>query len=480
MRFKANRYLPKIFTAQLGSAVVRQTLGCSAVAPPFLSDETMVNHLFHAFLASAIGLLFFAFQNYVPNYPVHQVDKDGFWKTGEIYKDDDQIKPFSIDIDQKRIENFKTKLKSEIVPKALIGDVGAESNEKFLTSLRKVMLDFDWAQHQHFLNTFKQYTREIEGLKIHFARVSTPTGKNKRLVPLLILHGFPGSFWDFFKVIPILSNPSRHGFDFGLTDSIHFDVIIPSLPGFLFSEKPELVGLDPGAIVRIITKLLERLDVYKYYVHGCQGFGADLAALLASQHPSNVLGLHLSDPFVPPTFSTSTFFKYAVEGFFDAGNNTSITEYFNSRPFARERNPTALGIFAQNSPLGTAAYLMELWRQYSIRNSEDVVTQLNERFTLDELATEIYLQWLTETVPIALTVLDKAYNVDSSCSQVKVPTAVVYTPESPWRSSWEVLAHKFFNITRFTELPKGGLFHHLQDAHKIAADIFGFVEIELG
>ncbi|KAK6017472.1 hypothetical protein OSTOST_17008, partial [Ostertagia ostertagi] len=112
------------------------------------------------------------------------------------------------------------------------------ARHSFLSNLSEVMTSFNWKQHQHFLNTFKQYRTEIEGLAIHFLRISLPKESAKDTVPLLMLHGFPGSYWDFFKVIPILTNPIRFGFDFGVKRPLLFDVIVPSLPGFVFSGKP--------------------------------------------------------------------------------------------------------------------------------------------------------------------------------------------------------------------------------------------------
>ena len=96
-----------------------------------------------------------------------------------------------------RIQKFKNHLKSE----KFLPTLHDTTYDAYLNELKQVLLGFDWKQHQHFLNTFKPYKTEIEGLKIHSLRVSTPPKDKKTIViPLLILHGFPGSFWDFFKV----------------------------------------------------------------------------------------------------------------------------------------------------------------------------------------------------------------------------------------------------------------------------------------
>lgn len=255
-----------------------------------------------------------------------------------------------------RITKFKSKLESETFLPTLYDP----EYDAYLADLKQVLLKFDWAQHQHFLNTFKQYRTEIEGLKVHFLRVSTPPkDKKTRVIPLLILHGFPGSFWDFFKIIPILSNPSRHGFDFGVDEPIQFDVIVPSLPGFLFSDKPGKQGFNAIATTRILAKLMYRLDLTDYFVHGTEGYGSDLATLLASLYPNRVAGLHVSNPFIRPTFSTFTLIKYAwkalshkdkeekekevAEGKEEVPDVTDIAEYFKQDKFTYPTNAQAFG-----------------------------------------------------------------------------------------------------------------------------------------
>uniref|UniRef100_A0A8R1HXT4 Epoxide hydrolase n=1 Tax=Caenorhabditis japonica TaxID=281687 RepID=A0A8R1HXT4_CAEJA len=420
-----------------------------------------------------------------PDFPPLEIEPDDYWRLDEPEKDDDAIYPYTIDVDEALINQFKEKLETE---RYLATQHDAERDEYFL-DLKKVLLNFDWSQHQNFLNTFKQYRTEIEGLRVHFLRVSTPPkSKTSRVVPLLIVHGFPGSFWDFFKVIPILTNPSRHGFDFGVDESIQFDVIVPSLPGFLFSDKPVKSGFNAIATARILGKLMHRLDVDEYFVHGAEGYGGDVATLLASLYPQRVTGLHVSNPFVRPTFSTLTLAKFAWKALSHKEKTeeaeeegielTDIVDYFKQDKFVYPTNAQAFGTALLNSPTGAAKYIESRWHQLSTFSAD---TSLRRLFTLDELATEIYLYWLTDTLPSALTILDNSYNFDTVwlSSQVRVPTAVSYSRDSPWRCSEDVLGDMYLNLTRVTELPKGGTFHHLQDGHKISEDIFSFVELQL-
>ncbi|UMM35130.1 hypothetical protein L5515_007892 [Caenorhabditis briggsae] len=444
----------------------------------------MSSWFFLSVIIISIFSILLSFYVHKPDFPPLEIEPDDYWKLEDPEKDDDTIYSYSIDVEDSRVSKFKKQLKSE----KLLPTLYDEKYDNYMKELKQVLLGFDWKQHQHFLNTFKQYRTEIEGLKIHFLRVSTPfKDKKTRVVPLLIIHGFPGSFWDFFKIIPILTNPSRHGFDFGVDEPIQFDVIVPSLPGFLFSDKPTKQGFDGIATARILGKLMHRLDLNDYFVHGTEGYGGDVATLLASLFPTRIAGLHVSNPFVGPTFSTFTFAKYAwkamkqddkKEGAEEVELYTDMADYFKQDKFTYPTNAKAFDAAFVNSPTGTAQYIESRWKQLSTFSAN---TNLNEIFTLDEIATEIYLYWFTETLPTALTILDNSYNYETVwlSSQARIPTAVSYTKQTPWRCSKDILEDRYLNLTRVTDLPKGGLFHHLQDGHKIAEDIFAFVELQL-
>uniref|UniRef100_A0A0K0D658 EHN domain-containing protein n=1 Tax=Angiostrongylus cantonensis TaxID=6313 RepID=A0A0K0D658_ANGCA len=185
---------------------------------------------------------------------------DAYWGTGEGAKDDERVSLFSVNIpEEKSVSNVAHSV----------------DRHSFIRNLTHVLKTFDWVQHQNFLNTFKQYRTEIEGLSIHFLRVSITKEAGKDTTPIVLLHGFPGCYWDFYKVIPILANPARFGFEFGVERTIVFDVIVPSLPGFVFSTKPsKAVGVCNATSItdmaRIIAKLMNRLSVPQYFVHGSE------------------------------------------------------------------------------------------------------------------------------------------------------------------------------------------------------------------
>ena len=142
------------------------------------------------------------------------------------------------------------------------------------------------------------FRTEVEGISIHFFRHNFPEKKGQQKVPLLLIHGFGSSSWDFYKVIPILANPSRFGFDFGPDGKqIVFDVIVPSIPGFGFSQAPRKPGLGAIETARIFGKLVKKIGHSNYFVHGSGELGSRLAGILGLLE-KNVMGIHLANPFL--------------------------------------------------------------------------------------------------------------------------------------------------------------------------------------
>lgn len=134
-------------------------------------------------------------------------------------------------------------------------------NSDYLSKIVEYWLNgYDWTARQEYLNALPQFKTRVYGLDVHFIHV-VPAKTNLRTVPLLLLHGWPGSVVEFYKIIPMLTSP-REGYDFV------FEVIAPSLPGYGFSDAPIKVGMGPSHMGQIFVKLMERLGHRKFYVQG--------------------------------------------------------------------------------------------------------------------------------------------------------------------------------------------------------------------
>src|SRR5688572_25665741 len=140
--------------------------------------------------------------------------------------------------------------------------------------------EFDWRETENEINHYPNYIAEIEGTKIHFLHVKD---NGKRSIPLIITHGWPGSFLEMNKlIIPLTTHPE-----------LSFDLIIPSIPGFGFSQKIDSPGCDLWFIAGLWSKLIRELGYEKVLVQGGD-FGSGISAALALKHPEDVLGLHLN------------------------------------------------------------------------------------------------------------------------------------------------------------------------------------------
>lgn len=145
---------------------------------------------------------------------------------------------------------------------------------------------YNWIEREQYLNQYPQFKTNIQGLDIHFIHIKPDIekGSNIRVLPLLMLHGWPGSVREFYDIIPLLTKP-RNGYHFV------FELIIPSLPGYGFSQAATIPGFGPNEIAVLFKLLMDRLRIGRYYVQGGD-FGATIIQSLAKLYPEKILGIH--------------------------------------------------------------------------------------------------------------------------------------------------------------------------------------------
>ena len=214
---------------------------------------------------------------------------------------DERIVPFTIRVPDAVLADLKARLARPRFPPPLQDGWTHGTDVAYLKNLVTYWRDkFDWRAQERKLNQFNHFTTTIDGLKIHFIHQKS---KHPNAFPLIITHGWPGSFVEFTKVIGPLSDPTAHG---GLaTDA--FDLVIPSIPGYGFSDKPTTPGYDPARVALMQSKLMARLGYQRY---GAQGgdWGAIINTQLALIDSAHMAGLHLNmciggppDPNAKPT-----------------------------------------------------------------------------------------------------------------------------------------------------------------------------------
>ena len=322
---------------------------------------------------------------------------------------------------------------------------------------------FDWRAQERALNQFAQFRTEIDGLKIHFIHQRSI---EKDATPLIITHGWPGSFVEFTKVIGPLTDPRAYG---GNSEDA-FHVICPSIPGFGFSEAPRKSGFGFKQAAEILVKLMARLGYRQY---GGQGgdWGAFISSWIAALDTPHVNGLHLNETVANPLEATA-----------DAREKMSPEE---KRKMERQKRlfllegdyvaiqstkPQSLGYALNDSPAGLAAWIVEKFRGWS-----DCRGNVEKRFTKDELLTNIIIYWVTQTITSSMRSYYEARASEWKLlpeERITVPTGFALSPIDAQIPRKQV--EKSHNVVHWKVMPSGGHFAALEEPDLLVEDIREF------
>ncbi len=320
---------------------------------------------------------------------------------------------------------------------------------------------FDWEAALARLNRWPQFTAEVEGVRLHFLHV---TGEAEGRRPLLLVHGWPGSHYEFFQAIAPLAFPSRHG---GRKEDA-FDLVIPSLPGFGFSEKPkELLG--PGRTAALFHRLVT--EVLGYGTYRAQGgdWGSLVVSRLGFERPEGLKAIHLNmvplRPAAPP--STPEEAAWAALG---AARFRALGAYFQ----LQTSKPLSLIYAMAGNPVGQAAWILERfhdWADLRTRSFEEV-------FSLDDLITNLMLYVMTDAFPTSVRYY-RAAAVERFAlpagMRVETPTAVANFPgEDLYAAPPRAYADKAYRIVRWTDMPRGGHFAAMEEPELFVEEIRAF------
>jgi microsomal epoxide hydrolase len=277
-------------------------------------------------------------------------------------------------------------------------------------------------------------------------------------MPLLLIHGWPGSFVEFLDAAEQLAA--------GVDGAPGFDLVVPSLPGFGFSEAPREPGMHPGRIAARLHALMRELGYERYGVQGGD-WGAITGTALALQQPEAVLGLHLN--FVgggpPPADREMSDEERAYRERQQAFQATE-TGY----SLIQGTRPQTLAYAQQDSPVGLLAWILEKFWVWS-DHGED----LWDTFDRDRLLTNVMLYWLTGSVLSAARIYYEMRHggAASLAGQVTVPTSYARFPAEPWAAPREVVERRY-HLVRMTEPARGGHFAALEQPTLYAADVASF------
>jgi len=368
---------------------------------------------------------------------VPKFDPKQYWGPGkEPQKLDTSIKPFKINFPDKDLEDLKWRLE-HVRPLAPPLE-GMQQQYGMNTNLLKDIIEFwktkyDWKERQVYLNQFPQYKTNIQGLDIHYLHIKPKNPGNKKVLPLLIVHGWPGSVREFYDVIPIFTNPNS-------SRDYVFEVIAPHIPGYGFSQAAAKPGLGANQVAVVMKNLMERLGFSQYY---CQGgdFGAIILQALSVLYPEKVLGFHTNMAYVGTPLSYLKYFfgalypswvvrpehKYRVYPLWNKfESRIAETGYLH----LQATKPDTIGVGTTDSPAGLAAYLLEKFTSgtnIGWQKRED--GGLLEKFTYTNLLDNVMIYWLTGTATTSFRLYAETFSKKNMGQNImrqplQVPTAI--------------------------------------------------------
>jgi pimeloyl-ACP methyl ester carboxylesterase len=322
---------------------------------------------------------------------------------------------------------------------------------------------FDWKKELEELSRFQHFRYESGGFGIHFIH---ERGKGSNALPLILTHGWPGSFLEFEKIIPMLTDPQRHG---GRAED-SFDVVVPSLPGFGYSDRPSEAGLNTFRIGELFLGLMSELGYERF---GAQGgdFGANVSTVMSLRAPERVIGLHLN--YIPGSYWPHVTAERPITSEEQAAIDSSDhwEEVFGGYMHVQATEPQTLAYALNDSPVGLATWIIEKFKDWA-----DCDGDVYRRFTRDELLTNVTLYWMTETIHSSCRLYFESSRAPLRFGPddfVRVPTAVAHFPkEDPFPPrSW---VERGYDVRHWTKMPSGGHFAAAEEPELLARDLREF------
>jgi microsomal epoxide hydrolase len=372
------------------------------------------------------------------------------------------ITPYTIRVPDAVLTDLKTRLAMTRFPDEIAGsgwDYG--TNLAYLKELVAYwQTRFDWRAQERRLNQLPQYTTNIDGIEIHFVHQRSPV---PTAMPLALTHGWPGSIFEFTKIIGPLTDPARHGGQ--AADA--FRVVAISLPGFGFSGRPDARGYSPERMAGIIATLMARLGYTRYGVQGGD-WGGIISRIVALKDPTHVAGLHLNfcTAGAPPGDNPNADVPAAELTLMQERN--AYMENERAYQQIQATKPQTLGYGLNDSPAGLAAWIIEKFRSWC-----DCDGDIEKKFTKDELLTNVMIYWATQTAASSTRIYYENRVAGGVQGRVTVPTACALFPKeisTPPRKWVEAR----YNLVRWTPMPRGGHFAALEEPVLLVDDIRAF------
>ena len=376
---------------------------------------------------------------------------------------------FTIQVSDGELTDLQQRLRATRLPDDFANDDWRYGvNTQYLAELIRYWRDdYDWRAREAMMNHFDHYRTPIDDMPIHFIH---QRGNGPNPTPLLMSHGWPWSFWDYHKIIPLLTDPANHGGD----PADAFDVIVPSLPGYGFSTPLRKTGVHFWNTADTWVKLMTALGYERFAAQGGD-WGSFISAQLGHKYADRVLGIHIHTP-APLDFLTM---RGRDKDDFSPEERPQLERM---RQFAAEETgymalqktkPQTPAVALNDSPAGLLAWIVEKRQRWS-----DCGGDLENRFSKDELIDTAMIYWLTNSFHTSARYYYESAHHPWQPSHdrmpvVEVPTALAIMPGEityPPRR-W---AQRYYNLAHWQQFESGGHFAVLEEPAAMAADLRRF------
>jgi pimeloyl-ACP methyl ester carboxylesterase len=371
------------------------------------------------------------------------------------------VRPFRIDVPEEDLLELRRRIEATRWPsKELVEDPSQGVQLATLQALARYWAtDYDWRECEAKLNALPQFMTEIDGVDIHFIHVRSP---HEDALPLIITHGWPGSVIELLEVVGPLTDPTAHG---GSAEEA-FDLVLPSLPGYGFSEEPKEVGWDAGRIAQAWAELMSRLGYARYVAQGGDQ-GAGVTDAMGRQAPEGLLGLHFNFLDAAPRELLMAALNIRLAFSMEDREELSKVVAVFMRGYIAEmgEHPQTIGYPLLDSPLGLAAWMLDHDTDSYYKISGAFVDgQPVGNLTREHILDNITAYWLTGTGASAARSYWEAYGPDAPAAGRQtpppptIPAAFTTFPGEIWRTprSWAEKAYP--TLSYFNEVDRGGHF----------------------
>jgi len=393
--------------------------------------------------AAATGIAAFGIANVFPGHSIASTDPEA-------------IRPFRVNVPEADLDDLRYRLAHTRLPeKETVSDFSQGVPLKTIKQvLRHWQTGYDWRKVEARINSYPNFITEIDGLDIHFIHVRS---QHENALPLIVTHGWPGSIVEQLKIIGPLTDPTAHGGD--ASDAFH--VVIPSMPGYGFSGKPDATGWGPERIAAAWTTLMRRLG-YKNFVAQGGDWGAVVTDMIGVQAPPELLGIHTNMPGAIPVEINNASFAGAPapEGLSDEERRSYDQLVFFYKhvyyAFLMGTRPQTLTGLA-DSPIALATYMLD----HDARSLELIARSFDgqkEGLSPDDVLDNVTLFWLTNTGVSAARLYWENKLAFFAPKGVKVPVAVSVFPDELYQTPRKWAEAAYPNLIHYNKVAKGGHF----------------------